>query len=150
MAFCIFVKESCARSGPPFQTARHGSGPGRCSHTPRRPPPCSKGRRPLPADTGRSRQSTVPPAGNSRFHIIPAGNPSCVFLFPLFYGLNLPQTTVFHNARVGQRPALWYNDRIVNLPEMAQKKTQQAGPDRNFCPALPFYCYCICRPRGQP
>ena len=64
--------------------------------------------------------------------------------------LNLPQTAVFHNARVGQRPALRCNDCIVNLPETAQKRTQQAGPDRNFCPALPFYCYCICRLRGQP
>ena len=31
---------------------------------------------------------------------------------------------LFHNARVGQRPALRYNDRIVNLPETMQGRTQ--------------------------
>ena len=34
--------------------------------------------------------------------------------------------------------------------EFTTLSTVSAGPDRNFCPALPFCCYCICRLRGQP
>ena len=57
--------------------------------------------------------------------------------------LNLPQTAVFHNARVGQRPALRCNDCIVNLPETMQGRTQQTGPDRKFLsgPALLLLLY---------
>ena len=30
------------------------------------------------------------------------------------------------------------------------KVKKRKNRTENFCPALPFYYYCICRPRGQP